>query len=102
MLHQLAAYDRSRRVVRTLGAQGVQWCDPLGHLQRMPAINAGPVVDTLGAGDVFHAALGLALAEGQAECAALRFASALKCTRPDGIAGAPTRAEVEALLTRMA
>ena len=105
LLQALAAQDRSRRVVRTLGAQGVQWCDPQGHLQQMAAVDAGPVVDTLGAGDVFHAALGLALAEGQAERAALRYASAaaaLKCTRPDGIAGAPTRAEVEALLTRTA
>lgn len=102
LLQQLAAQDRSRHVVRTLGAQGVQWCDTQGRLQQMPAVQAGPVVDTLGAGDVFHAALGLALAEGQAEQHALRFASAaaaLKCGRPDGIAGSPSRAEVEALLS---
>lgn len=101
LLRQLATQDLSRRVVRTLGAQGLQWCDPQGHLQRMAAIDAGPVVDTLGAGDVFHAALGLALAEGQPESAALRFAAAaaaLKCSRPDGIAGAPTRTQVQALL----
>ncbi len=70
----------------------------------MPAVDAGPVVDTLGAGDVFHAALALALAEGQDEGDALRFASAaaaLKCSRPDGIAGAPTRAEIHALLAGM-
>lgn len=101
LMRALAAQDRSRRVVRTLGAQGLQWCDAQGQLQQLPAVQAGPVVDTLGAGDVFHAALGLALAEGQAERDALRFASAaaaLKCSRPDGIAGAPTRAEVQALL----
>ncbi len=49
----------------------------------------------------WDAALALALAEGRAEREALRFASAaaaIKCSRPDGIAGAPTRAEVEALL----
>ena len=104
LLLQLAAQDRSRRVVRTLGAQGVQWCDAQGRLQQMPAVDAGPVVDTLGAGDVFHAALALALAEGQDEGDALRFASAaaaLKCRRPDGIAGAPTRAEIHALLAGM-
>jgi sulfofructose kinase len=58
-------------------------------------------VDTLAAGDVFHAAFALALAEGRAEAAALRFASAaaaLKCTRFGGIVGSPTRAEVEQLL----
>ena len=104
VLQQLAAQDSSRRVVRTLGAQGVQWCDVQGRLQQMTAVHAGPVVDTLGAGDVFHAALGLALAEGQPERAALRFASAaaaIKCSRADGIAGAPNRAEVQALLQDM-
>lgn len=58
-------------------------------------------VDTLGAGDVFHGAFALALAEGREEAAAMRFAAAaaaLKCTRFGGITGAPTRAEVEALL----
>lgn len=107
LLQQLAMQDPTRRVVRTLGAQGVQWCDAQGRLQHMPALQAGPVLDTLGAGDVFHAAMALALAEGQAEgqaeSAALGFASAaaaLKCGRRDGIAGAPTRTEVEALLAR--
>lgn len=103
LLQQLAAQDPSRRVVRTLGAQGLQWCDVQGRLQHMTAVHAGPVVDTLGAGDVFHAALGLALAGGQTDQDALRFAAAaaaIKCSRPDGIAGAPTRSEVEALLAR--
>ena len=102
VLQQLAAQDPSRRVVRTLGAQGVQWCDVQGRLQQMTAVHAGPVVDTLGAGDVFHAALGLALAEGQSDQDALRFAAAaaaIKCSRPDGIAGAPSRDEVQALLS---
>jgi sulfofructose kinase len=103
LLQQLAAQDPARRVVRTLGAGGLQWCDGQGQLHQLPAVHAAPVVDTLGAGDVFHAALALALAEGQAERDALRFASAaaaIKCSRPDGIAGAPTRAEVQALLAR--
>lgn len=59
--------------------------------------------DTTGAGDVFHAGLAVALAEGRPAREALRFgaaAAALKCARPGGIAGAPTRAEVEALLSR--
>ncbi len=101
LMCSLAAADLSRRVVRTLGPQGLQWCDAQGRLQHLGAVQAGAVVDTLGAGDVFHAALALALAEGQAEPEALRFASAaaaIKCSRPDGIAGAPTRAEVQALL----
>lgn len=104
LMQNLAAQDPQRRVVRTVGAQGVQWCDAQGQMQQLSAVHAGPVVDTLGAGDVFHAALGLALAEGQAERQALRFASAaaaIKCSRPDGIAGAPTRDEVQALLNNM-
>ena len=101
LMQSLAAQQPGQRVVRTLGAQGVQWCDALGQMQHLSAVQAGTVVDTLGAGDVFHAALALALAEGQADRDALRFAAtaaAIKCSRPDGIAGAPTRAEVEALL----
>jgi sulfofructose kinase len=58
-------------------------------------------VDTLGAGDAFHGAFALALAEGRDLPAALRFAgatAALKCMRFGGGASAPTRQEVEAFL----
>jgi sulfofructose kinase len=58
-------------------------------------------IDTLAAGDVFHGAFALALAEGREETFAMRFAAAaaaIKCTRFGGIGGAPGRAEVEALL----
>jgi sugar/nucleoside kinase (ribokinase family) len=71
-----------------------------GALRRLPvfAINA---VDTLGAGDAFHGGFVLGLAEGKSEVAAMRFGAAvagIKCSRLGGSAGAPTRAEVEALL----
>ncbi|MEL6582718.1 MAG: PfkB family carbohydrate kinase [Pseudomonadota bacterium] len=59
------------------------------------------VVDTLGAGDVWHGAFALALAEGQEEKAAIRFASAtaaLKCTKKGGRAGTPSRDEVETFM----
>jgi sulfofructose kinase len=59
-------------------------------------------VDTLGAGDVWHGAFALALAEGAAEREAVRFASAaaaIKVTRRGGRAGAPIRAEVSAFLS---
>jgi sulfofructose kinase len=61
------------------------------------------VVDTLGAGDVFHGAYALALAEGKPALAAARFASAaaaIKCGRPGGRAGSPTRGEVEELFRK--
>jgi sulfofructose kinase len=60
-----------------------------------------PVVDTLGAGDVWHGAFALALAEGRDETAAVRSASAaaaLKVQRTGGRAGAPTRVELDAFL----
>ena len=58
------------------------------------------VVDPLAAGDVFHAAFTLAIAEGatMASAAAFANAAALKCTRPGGRNGAPMRANVAALL----
>jgi sugar/nucleoside kinase (ribokinase family) len=58
-------------------------------------------VDTLAAGDVFHGAFTLALAEGWGIKEAIRFAAAsagLKCTRFGGSTGAPSRSEVAALL----
>lgn len=71
-----------------------------GRIEHIPAFPT-QVVDTLGAGDVFHGACVLALGEGRDFAAAMRFAAAaaaLKCRRFGGIAGAPTRAETEALL----
>ncbi len=73
-----------------------------GSLRTVPVFCV-EAVDTLAAGDVFHAGFTLALAEGCDEVAALRFGSAaagLKCTRFGGSMGAPARAEVEALLKR--
>ncbi len=83
----------------TVGPGGVHWRHA-GRLHHLPAF-AVDVIDTLGAGDVFHGALALALGEGQAPAEAVRFASAaaaLKCTRPGGRSGAPDRADVNELL----
>lgn len=83
----------------TSGSEGVHWLagDEIRHLPAFPV----EAVDTLGAGDVFHGALALGLAEGMAELSAVRFASAaaaLKCRRFGGGSVSPTRAEVEAFL----
>jgi sugar/nucleoside kinase (ribokinase family) len=83
----------------TEGANGVLWIEA-GAVRRMPAFRV-QAIDTLAAGDVFHGAFVLALAEGDSHLTALRFAAAtaaLKCTRFGGIGGAPTRPEVEAFL----
>ncbi len=64
---------------------------------------AVPVVDTLGAGDVWHGAFVLALAEGLGEEQAVRFANAaaaLKVQTHGGRSGAPRRSEVERLLAQ--
>lgn len=83
----------------TLGADGVLYTDG-SALERVPAFRVD-VVDTLGAGDVWHGAFALALADGADEPAAIRLASAaaaLKVQRPGGRAGAPTRAERDQFL----
>lgn len=84
----------------TVGADGVHVLDRGVH-QHLPGFRV-PVVDTLGAGDVWHGAFALALAEGQTESEAVRFASAaaaLKVQRSGGRAGTPTRAELEHFLS---
>jgi sulfofructose kinase len=83
----------------TDGPNGVYWLDD-GALNHMPAF-AVKVVDSLGAGDTFHGAFSLALAERCPLAEALRFASAaaaVKCTKFGGGGAAPTRAEVEDFL----
>jgi len=83
----------------TNGPEEMLWLEE-GKLRRMAAFPI-EAVDTLGAGDVFHGAFALALAEGRDLEPAMRFAAAaaaLKCTRFGGIAGAPVRREVDALL----
>jgi sulfofructose kinase len=71
-----------------------------GTVRKLPAF---PVraVDTLAAGDVFHGAFLLALAEGRGVAAAARFANvaaALKCSRFGSRTTTPGRAEVETFL----
>lgn len=60
-----------------------------------------PVTDTLGAGDVFHGAFlaGLIAGKNVPEAAKLACAvAALKCTRPGGRTGIPTREQAEELM----
>ena len=99
-----AALRRARGVTDawlavTVGERGVYWLehDGVRHLPAFPV----KAVDTNAAGDVFHGAFALALAEGRGEAAALAFAAAtaaLKCTRFGGRDGIPSRAEVETML----
>lgn len=81
----------------TAGENGSFWFDDLtGDVFRLaaPKVRA---VDTLAAGDVFHGAFALAVAEGLPIEETMRFSSmaaALKCQVFGGRIGAPTRAEV--------
>jgi len=87
----------------TDGANGVFWTD--GEAIRHTPAFAVDAVDTLGAGDTWHGAFALGLAEGMGEERAVRYASAvaaLKCTRFGGRSGIPGRAEVETFLEEMA
>ena len=95
MIHE----DHGAWVAVTLGAEGVLAFGDKG-IERIPSYPVR-VVDTLGAGDIWHGAFTLALAEGEKETEAARYANAcaaLKCTRVGGRAASPTRAEVSALM----
>jgi sugar/nucleoside kinase (ribokinase family) len=94
-----ARLPQARVVAVTLGAEGVRWIadGTAGHQPGFPVA----AVDTLSAGDVFHGAYALAIAEGRSVADALRCAAAAaahKVPRFGGRLGAPARAEVEALL----
>jgi sulfofructose kinase len=83
----------------TLGDSGTIYMSD-GELRKVAAHEVR-VSDTLGAGDVWHGAFTLALAEGRSTNNAMTFASAaaaLKVQNGGGRAGCPTRENVEDLL----
>jgi sulfofructose kinase len=93
-----------RLALVTLGADGARWLDAQGMVMQVPppAVNA---IDTTGAGDVFHAALAIALCEGRGTPEAVSWAcaaAAFKCERGFGADGAPTRAQLDVWLRRRA
>ncbi len=85
----------------TAGATGSYWFDERNNtVTHCPTISI-KAIDTLAAGDIFHGAFALAIAEGMAPADAIRFSSiaaAIKCGSFGGRSGAPTRAEVSARL----
>ena len=93
--------DYKSWVCVTQGSKGTFWLDQ-NQLKSQPAYLVD-VVDTLGAGDVFHGALIYALAEGFTIPEAIKFSSAtaaLKCTQLGGRAGIPNREVVDNLIKR--
>jgi ribokinase len=81
----------------TAGPAGSCWFDEQNNaVAHCPTISVR-AIDTLAAGDIFHGAFALAIAEGMAPADAIRFSSiaaAIKCESFGGRSGAPTRAEV--------
>jgi ribokinase len=87
-------------IVVTLGAQGAL-VKNARLAKHVPAIDAGPVLETTGAGDAFNGGFAVALSEGLDIVAAARFACAvagISVTRRGTADSMPTRAEVDALL----
>jgi sulfofructose kinase len=83
----------------TLGADGYLWRERAGGAH-VPAFSVS-VTDTTGAGDAFHGAFALMLAEGSPTADSARIAAAvaaLKCTRLGSRGGLPTRSELDAFL----
>lgn len=97
-----ALHAPGRYVAVSLGADGAElWKGGLQIASAKPPLVR--VVDTVGAGDTFCAALTSALVEGMAEDKALAFAvaaGAAACTKPGAQPSLPQRADVEALLAR--
>lgn len=84
----------------TLGENGALFHDGANPVH-VPAFDAGPVVETTGAGDAFNGGFAAALARGMAPLDAVRFASAtaaISVTRPGTAPSMPDLGEVEALL----
>jgi len=98
-----ALLDRgARNAVVTLGAQGAL-VKNARLTKHVPAVDAGPVVETTGAGDAFNGGFAIALAEGKDIVAATRFGCAvagISVIRHGTAPSMPTRAEVDALLAK--
>lgn len=87
-------------VIITLGENGAL-CHDGQVVTHVPAFNAGPVVETTGAGDAFNGGFATALANGATPLEAIRFGSAtaaISVTRPGTAPAMPDLAEVQALL----
>jgi sugar/nucleoside kinase (ribokinase family) len=88
----------------TQGERGLLWFDEQGHISLLPALPVPPptIIDTSGAGDVFHGAYiaSYLAAPDKGFAAHFRFAraaAAYKITRLGNEAGLPTKADVVAI-----
>ncbi len=100
-LRQLMEWTRI--VVIKDGANGA-WIGAEGKIVHVPAINAGPVIDTTGAGDCFNAGFLLGYVVEQAplpRCARYgNICGGLSVTQVGGATGAPTREQLNEWMVR--
>lgn len=86
----------------TLGAQGA-FFDDGARDEHIEPFDAGPVVETTGAGDAFNGAFSVAIAEGRDALDAARFgcaAGAMSVTRPGAAPSMPERPEIDQIFDR--
>lgn len=84
----------------TLGEKGALYHDG-ARTVHVPAFDAGPVVETTGAGDAFNGGFATRLAEGADPVEAVRFGcatAAISVTRPGTAPAMPSRDEIDRLL----
>ena len=89
-----------RNVILTLGAQGAL-IKSHTLTRHIPAVDAGPIIETTGAGDAFNGGLATALAEGASLIESTRFACAvagISVTRAGTAPSMPRRPEIDAIL----
>ncbi len=78
--HETQGLSEKKNVVVTLGKNG---CLIRSENRTVPAVSAGPVLDTTGAGDTFNGVLAVALAQGEGlrtACELANAAAAIKVT----------------------
>jgi len=93
----------ARNVILTLGARGALVRTADGSSTVVDAFDAGPVVETTGAGDAFCGGFAAALAEDMPLLDAVRFGCAtagISVTRHGTAPSMPKRVEIETLLAR--
>ena len=93
---EAVAATTDARIGVTAGWDGFEWLDEDGSLQRVAALES-PVIDKLGARDVFLGAFALAIGEEKNLQLSAQFANAaagLKSSKPGGRGAIPCRAEI--------
>lgn len=90
----------ARNALITLGERGALLHSSTSSIH-VPAVAAGTVIDTAGAGDAFVGGFAAAIADGTAPADAVRFgctAAGLSVTRRGTAPAMPSRAEIDAML----